>query len=57
MAMLCIINFPKFLESKEILKIGRSEVCVWGDGVLEVKLLNRRYLFIDIHIVAENVKK
>ena len=26
------MNFPKFSESKGILKIGRSEVCVWGGG-------------------------
>ena len=24
------MNFPKFLESKGILKIGQSEVCIWG---------------------------
>ena len=30
MAMLYLINFPEFSESKEILKIGRSEVCVGG---------------------------
>ena len=30
MATLCLINFPKFSESKEILKIGQSEVFVWG---------------------------
>ena len=30
MATLSPVNFPKFSESKEILKIGRSEVCVWG---------------------------
>ena len=27
-----LINFPEFSESKEFLKIGRSEVCVWGGG-------------------------
>ena len=32
MATLYLINFPEFLESKEFLKIGRSEVCVWGGG-------------------------
>ena len=32
MATLSLINFPKFSESKEFLKIGRSEVCVWGGG-------------------------
>ena len=32
MATLYLINFPEFSESKEILKIGRSEVCVWGGG-------------------------
>ena len=30
MATLYLINFPEFSESKEFLKIGRSEVCVWG---------------------------
>ena len=30
MATLCLINFPEFSESKEFLKIGRTEVCVWG---------------------------
>ena len=32
MATLYLINFPEFSESKEILKIGQSEVCVWGGG-------------------------
>ena len=32
MATLYLINFPKYSESKEFLKIGRSEVCVWGGG-------------------------
>ena len=32
MASLCLMNFPKFSESKEILKIGRSEVGVWRGG-------------------------
>ena len=32
MATLYLINFPEFSESKEILKIGRSEVCVLGGG-------------------------
>ena len=32
MATLYLVNFTKFLESKEILKIGQSEVCVWGGG-------------------------
>ena len=36
MAMLCLINFPEFSESKEILKIGRSEVCGW-EGALGAK--------------------
>ena len=30
MATLSLINFPEVSESKEILKIGRSEVCVCG---------------------------
>ena len=45
MATQCLINFPEFSESKEFLKIGRSEVCVWG-GVLKVGLLNCPYLYI-----------
>ena len=47
MATLCLINFPEFSESKEFLKIGRSEVCVWG-GVLKVGLLNCPSLYIGI---------
>ena len=47
MATLCLINFPEFSESKEFLKIGRSEVCVWG-GVLKVGLLNCPYLYVCI---------
>ena len=42
------MNFPKFSESKGILKIGRSEVCVWGGG-LECRTLKSRlpvYWFI-----------
>ena len=50
MATLYLINFPKFSESKEFLKIGRSEVCVWG-GVLKVRLLNCPYLYIDLLIL------
>ena len=50
MATLCLINFPEFSESKEFLKIGRSEVCVWG-GVLKVGLLNCPYLYIYIQEV------
>ena len=48
MATLCLINFPEFSESKEILKIGLSEVCVLG--VLKVGLLNRHNLYICISI-------
>ena len=40
------MNFPKFSESKGILKIGRSEVCVWG-GVLRVKLLSQDFLYLN----------
>ena len=47
MATLCLINFPEFSESKEILKIGRSEVCVWV-GVLKVGLLNCPSLYVFI---------
>ena len=52
MATLSLVNFPKFSESKEILKIGRSEVAVWGGGrgVLEVGLLNRHNLYLCISI-------
>ena len=35
------MNFPKFSESKGILKIGRSEVCVWGGGA-EGRTFNSR---------------
>ena len=52
MATLCLINFPEFSESKEILKIGRSEVCVWGGG-LKVELLFWHYLYI--HILSEEI--
>jgi len=45
MATLSLVDFPKFSESKEFLKIGRSEVCV-GGGVLKVGLINRPYLYI-----------
>ena len=48
MAMLCLINFPEFSESKEFLKIGQSEVCV-GGGLLKVGLLNRPNLYLIIH--------
>ena len=41
------MNFPKFSESKGILKIGRSEVCVWG-GASSVNLLNQDFLYIYI---------
>ena len=49
MATQCLINFLEFSESKEILKIGRSEVCIKGGrggrGVLKVGLLNCPYLY------------
>ena len=47
MATLSLINFPKFSGSKEFLKIGRSEVCVWG-GVAKgetIKLLRAVYIY------------
>ena len=46
--MLCLINFPKFSESKEILKIGRSQVCVLGGGAKgwTTKLSSSVYLSI-----------
>ena len=42
-----IPGFPKFSESKGILKIGRSEVCVSG-GSSRVNLLNQDFLYIYI---------
>ena len=48
MATLSLVDFPKFSESKEILKIGRSEVCVQG-GVAECQTLKSRlpvYIYI-----------
>ena len=50
MATLCLLNFPKFSESKEILKNGQSDLCVWG-GVLLVRLLNRPTLYIQCAII------
>ena len=44
------MNFPKFSESKGILKIGRSEVCVSG-GSSRVNLLNQEYVYIYIQEV------
>ena len=41
------MNFPKFSESKGILKIGWSEVCVSG-GSSRVGLLNQEYVYIYI---------
>ena len=41
------MNFPKFSESKGILKIGRSEVCVSG-GSSRVGLLNQEYVYINV---------
>ena len=49
MARLCLINFPGFSESKEILKIGRSEVYVLGAGGGGV--LNSPSLYLYIHIL------
>ena len=43
------MNFPKFSESKGILKIGRSEVCVSG-GSSRVGLLNQEYVYIYIYL-------
>ena len=43
------MNFPKFSESKGILKIGRSEVCVSG-GSSRVGLLNQDYVYLSIHL-------
>ena len=40
------MNFPKFLESKGILKIGRSEVCVWGGGAEGRTLKSRLRVYI-----------
>ena len=49
MATLSLINFPKFSESKEFLKIGRSEVCVWGGGAKgETIKLSRSVMYYKI---------
>ena len=46
------MNFPEFSESKGILKIGRSEVCVWGGGAEGQTLKSRLPVFIYlIHIL------
>ena len=49
MATLSLINFPKYSESKEFLKIGRSEVCVWGGGAKgeTIKLSRSVYLYTE----------
>ena len=47
------MNFPEFSESKEFLKIGRSEVCVWGGGS-SVGLLNQDLLYICIPDFTHN---
>ena len=46
------MNFPKFSESKGILKIGRSEVCVSG-GSSRVKLLNQEYVYIYMSLMSK----
>ena len=51
MASLYLINFPKFSESKEILKIGRSEVCVWGGGGAKGRTIK---LSISVHRLCRN---
>ena len=48
MAKQYLINFSKFSESKEILKIGQSEVFVWGGG-LKVGLLKCPSLYSIAH--------
>ena len=40
------MNFPEFSESKGILKIGRSEVCVWGGGAEGQTLISRLPVYI-----------
>ena len=53
---ICLINFPKFSESKEILKIRRSEVCVWGGGakgrtiILSISVI----LYVNVFVYAHN---
>ena len=42
------MNFPEFSESKGILKIGRSEVCVWGGGAEGQTLISR----LPVHIYS-----
>ena len=42
------MNFPEFSESKGILKIGQSEVCVWGGGPECHTLISRHPVYIYI---------
>ena len=52
MASLYLIDFPEFSESEEILKIGRSEVCVWGVGVAKGQTIKSSYCVILCILVA-----
>ena len=57
MATLSLKIFPKFSESKEILKIGQSEF-LFGGGLLRLGIINRRTLYvsiIDLYSVSENI--
>ena len=56
MATLSLINFPKFSGSKEFLKIGRSEVCVWGEGAKgeTIKLSRSVYIYINAKKLIPN---
>ena len=48
-----ILNFPKLLESKEILKIERSKVCVWG-GVAKGRIIKLSLpVFVNIQVTLE----
>ena len=55
MATLSLINFPEFSESKEFLKIGRSEVCVWGGGAKgeTIKLSRSVFIYLSIYLVLD----
>ena len=47
------MNFPEFSESKGILKIGRSEVCVWGGGAEGQTLISRLPVYIYVTTINE----
>ena len=47
------MKFGKFSESTAILKIGQSQVCIGGGGVLKVGLLKYPHLYIYLFMVFE----